>query len=107
MSPLEGANLALRFVLELCTLAALAYAGSVIFFPLAIILPLAGALTWAAFVAPRARKRLDDPARLGVEVIYFASGVVALAAVGLVVPAVVLAVADITHIGAMLGLKQR
>jgi hypothetical protein len=104
---LEAANLGLRFILELCTLAALAYAGFELFIPLAVVFPLLAALAWGRFVAPRATRRLDDPARLGVEVVYFAAGVLALVLTGAIVLAGVLLVAVLLHFGLMLGLKQR
>jgi hypothetical protein len=107
MTALEGANLGLRFLLELCTLAALAYAGFLLFIPLAVIFPLAAAILWGQFIAPRARKRLEDPARLALELVYFAAGVIALVATGVIIPAIVLAVADVGHIALMLALKQR
>ncbi len=107
MSTAEGANLALRFILEMATLAALAYFGFVTFIPLGVILPVVGILVWGTFVAPRAKKRLEDPARLAVEVVFFASGVVALALSDLAPVAVVFAIAAAVHIGLMLQLKQR
>jgi hypothetical protein len=107
MSAVEAANLGLRFILELCVLAALAYAGFELFIPLAVVLPLAAALTWGQFVSPRAPRRLDDPARLAVEVVYFAAGVAALAVVGVVAAAGVLLVGVVVHFALMLGLKQR
>jgi hypothetical protein len=107
VTTLEGANLGLRFLLELCTLAALAYAGFLLFIPLAVVLPLAAALAWGQFVAPHAPRRLEDPARLALELVYFGLGVIALGATGLVVLAAVLAVADAAHIALMLALKQR
>jgi hypothetical protein len=107
MTALEGANLGLRFLLELCTLAALAYAGFVLFIPLAVVFPLSAALGWGQFVAPKAPRRLEDPARLGVELVYFGAGVVALVATGLTVAAIILAIAVALHIGLMLAFNQR
>ena len=107
MTPLEAGNLALRFLLEMCTFAALGYWGFTTFLPLAIIAPLAAVLTWGTFVAPRARIRLEDPARLAVEVVFFAVGVVALVLADVAVAAAILAVAVAIHIGLMLALKQR
>lgn len=107
MTALEGGNLALRFLLEMCTLVALAYWGFTAFLPLAVIAPLAAALTWGTFVAPKAKKRLGDPLRLVVEVVFFAAGVVALLLSGLVVLAVLFALAAAVHIGLMLAFAQR
>lgn len=103
----ESANLALRFALEIITLAALAYFGLVTFIPLALALPAIGVWTWGTYIAPRAKKRLEDPARLVVEVVFFASGVVALALAGPLWPALILALAVVLHISLMVGLKQR
>jgi Protein of unknown function (DUF2568) len=47
---------------------------------------------WGAFVAPRARRRLPDPARFAVEVVIFAAAAGALVALDQVVLAVVYAV---------------
>jgi hypothetical protein len=78
--------LAVRFlVAELGALAALVWWG-VDRGGFAVVLGLAAAavvvLLWALFVAPRASRRLDDPARLALEVVIFAAATVALVAVG-------------------------
>jgi hypothetical protein len=60
MMMLQYANLALRFLLELCALAALGYAGfhtgqnMIVKLALAIGAPLIAAAVWGAFIAPRA-----------------------------------------------------
>lgn len=107
MTGFEGANLALRFLLELVTLAALAYAGFLLFIPLVVVFPLAAALGWGQFVAPRAPRRLEDPARLGVEFVYFGSGIAALALAGFLAGAAVLLVAVAVHFALMLSFRQR
>ncbi len=103
MSNLEDINVELRLVLQLCTLAALAYLGvwigndivtSVV---LAIVLPLAAGLIWARFVALNGAWRLPDPARLAVETVYFAAGIAALLVAGFVIPAVFLLIAEAAH----------
>lgn len=78
-----------RFAAELGLLAAFAYVGwwlgattlalSVV---LAVALPLAAALVWGRWVAPRASTRLHDPARFAVEVTLFALALVGLSEVG-------------------------
>jgi hypothetical protein len=77
-----------RFAAELGMLAALGYGGwhlvdrvalSVV---LAVVLPLAAALVWGRWIAPRAARRLTDPAKLLVEVILFASAAVVLVVAG-------------------------
>ena len=45
---------------------------------LAIALPLAAALAWGRWVAPRAARRLEDPRRMGVEVALFTVAVLVL-----------------------------
>jgi Protein of unknown function (DUF2568) len=83
--------LAGRFLLELGMLAALAYAGSqadgplVVRILLAVGLPVAAGALWGAFVAPKARIRVSEPARLAIELALFASAALALVLVGLVV----------------------
>jgi hypothetical protein len=87
MNVVKVANLALRFVLELCALAALAYWGAQTDGPsytrigLAITAPLLAATLWGLFVSPKAP--VDIPAvRWVVELAVFGSAVVALAAAG-------------------------
>ena len=77
MSLAEIANAGLRFVLELCALAALGYWGfkaseaALVEWLLGLGAPLVFALVWGAFVAPKAPYRLEDPARLLLEVLAF------------------------------------
>ncbi len=69
--------LALRFVAELAMLAALAYGGwhlvddSPLAVLPAVLLPVAAALVWGRWVAPRSGHRLPDPGRAGVELVLF------------------------------------
>ena len=85
---MRAANLGVRFVLELCLLAAWAVVGwhlggaVVLRVLLAVLLPAAAATAWGLWVAPRATRRLDDPARLGVEVVLFAGAAAGLALAG-------------------------
>ncbi len=79
-----AALLALRFVAELAMLGCLAYGGwaigddVLVSTALAIALPLAAALAWGRWVAPRAARRLEDPRRMGVEVALFTVAVLVL-----------------------------
>jgi hypothetical protein len=88
-----------RFGSELAMLALLAVVGAragggvVASVLLGIAAPLAAAAVWAVAVAPKARRRLADPARLAVELALFAATAVGLAAVGLGLVAVLFAVA--------------
>ncbi len=85
---MRAANLAARFLLELCLLAAWAVVGwhlggsAVVRFLLALLLPAVAATAWGLWVAPRATRRLDDPARFAVEAVLFAGAAVGLAVVG-------------------------
>ncbi|AGZ45340.1 YrdB family protein [Actinoplanes friuliensis] len=95
---MRAINLLLRFVLELCALAALAYAGwqlpGAVWLRLlaAIALPLVAALVWAQWVAPKARRPVADPLRLVPEWVVFGGATVALAVTGHVILAGLLAV---------------
>jgi hypothetical protein len=83
-----AANAALRFLLELCMLAAFAYWGSRATtttpanVAIAIAAPLAAAATWGAFLAPRSKTRLPEPRRIPLEVALFGLAAAALAAAG-------------------------
>lgn len=80
--------LAVRFLLELCLLAALAYAGSRADAPLAVrlllalALPAAAGAAWGAVVAPKAPIRVSEAARLALELALFAAGALALVLAG-------------------------
>jgi hypothetical protein len=78
-----------RFTAELGMLTALFYVGwrlaadrTALALVLAAGLPVAAALTWNRWVAPRAQRRLEDPARLVVELVLFGVAVAGLALVG-------------------------
>jgi hypothetical protein len=96
--PLVGGLLAVRFASELTLLAAAAWAagGRLHSTALAALAGVAAALVvaavWGLWVAPASRRRLPDPARLGVEVVLFAGAAAGLLGVHRVAPAVLLAV---------------
>jgi hypothetical protein len=97
-------NLALRFALELAALAAFATWGlhavrGPARFALAAAAVLAAATVWGMWVAPRARRRLADPARLLVELAFFAAAGVALALTGRVALGTALTVAAAANAG--------
>lgn len=85
---LKQANLAARFAVELCALAALAYRGFsfdanvAVRIVLGIGAPLAAAFAWGAYVAPRAQVSAPAPVRLAVELAVLGLGVAALAVAG-------------------------
>lgn len=79
---MKAANLVLRIACELAALVAVGWWGWTVNFVLVVVLPLAVAVVWGAWIAPRARRRLADPARIGVEVVIFAAATACFAAVG-------------------------
>lgn len=79
---MKEANLAVRFLLELCLLAALAYAGLQVNIVLAVIAPLVAAVVWGLFVSPKARVQLSRPLWVGVQVVLFGAAVAGLVASG-------------------------
>lgn len=79
--------LALRFALELAALAGFAVYGlhavrGPARFALAAALVLVAAAVWGRWMAPASRRRLADPVRLVVEVVFFAAAGVALGVAG-------------------------
>jgi hypothetical protein len=86
--PAGGAVLALRFAVELATIAVLAWAGASaggglpVRIPLAIGLPVVLMVFWGQLMAPRARRRLAEPGRLVVELIIFLASAAGLAVSG-------------------------
>ena len=109
---MRPANAGLRFLLELSALAAVAYWGwsehsGVWRVVLVVAGPLAIALVWGRWVAPKAKARVGDPWKLVIEVLVFGSAVAALAAADQVVLAVVLAAAALLHLGLTFALGQR
>ncbi|GAA0800366.1 YrdB family protein [Spirilliplanes yamanashiensis] len=95
---MAAVNLGVRFVLELCALAALAWGGwsvdadTWVKIVMAVLLPLLGALVWGRWVAPRASRPLPDPLRLAPEWVVFGGAVLALLFTGHPVLAATLAV---------------
>jgi hypothetical protein len=85
---LKVANLAVRFLAELTALAALAIWGlhiggsRPVRLALGIGLPLAGAVVWGLFAAPKAAIALPGPAIVAVQALVLGLGVVALLASG-------------------------
>jgi len=83
--------LTVRFLLELCLLGALAWAGAAADAPLvvrvvlALTLPGAAAVLWALFVAPKRRYEVSEPVRLAVELALFAAAALGLVLIGQVV----------------------
>lgn len=86
MELLRGANLLVRFLLELCMYAAVGYWGFktqstwVMKIILGIGLPLLIAVLWSIFLAPKATHPLQGISRLPLELILLGSGALALLA---------------------------
>ena len=91
---------AVRFLAELGLIAALGYVGwrilddrPALALLLALVLAAAAATVWGAWVAPKSEHRLDDPARLAVEVALFAVACTGLLVAGSGIAAIVLGLA--------------
>jgi hypothetical protein len=109
---LRAANDVLRFLLELCALAALAYWGfsissGAVQWVLGIGAPLAMAVVWGSFMSPKAPRRLHDPGRLVAEIVIFGLAAAALADADQLTAAIVLAAAVAIHLILTFPLHQR
>jgi hypothetical protein len=113
MIVIKSANLVLRFLLELCALAALGYWGFrtpdslIVKILLGIGLPLAAAVLWGTFVSPKAKVKIPDYGRLVLEIVVFGSGVLALFAAGRPSLAWIIAVLVAIHLPLTFLFKQR
>jgi Protein of unknown function (DUF2568) len=90
----KAANLTLRFACELAALVAVAWWGWTVSPVLGVAFPLLVAVVWGAWIAPKARRRLPDPGRLGLEALVFAAATASFAGVGEPVVAAVFAAAS-------------
>ncbi len=85
---IKGANLALRFLLELCALGALGYwgfktgGGAVAKITLGIGAPLVAAVVWGAFLSPRAAVALPGALVLLLQALVFGLAAACLVATG-------------------------
>ena len=109
---MRPANLGLRFLLELCALAAVAYwgwseHGGVWRWVLVVAAPLAIALLWGRWVAPKAKARVGDPWKLLLELLVFGAAVAALAAAGQPVLGIVLGAATLLNLALTFASDQR
>ena len=88
MRIIQVANLALRFLLGLCALAALGYwgyhtgTGTLMKVALCVGAVLLGVVVWGIFGAPASSRRLSDPWRLGLEILLFGGSALALGLAG-------------------------
>jgi len=106
-----GANLALKFGLELASLAAFGFWGSSFVHGsgaavLAVATPTAAATVWGVFAAPRASRRLAMPARAVLELGVLGLACAALADSGHGTLAAVMGAAVIVNAGVMTALGQ-
>ncbi|KPI21967.1 MULTISPECIES: YrdB family protein [unclassified Streptomyces] len=80
--PLFLVNEGLAFVLELLALGVLAWWGSTVGLWLAVAAPLAAAVLWGAFAAPKARFAVPIAVQLTVKAVVFGAAALALLALG-------------------------
>ena len=118
-SPFAGAvaigaiNLVLRLLLELAMIAALFTWGVRVADPmwlktlLGVAAPALAVFLWGALIAPRAPRRLADPARLVLEIVLFGLAAVGLATVGLPGWAIALGAVAALNIAILQWLKLR
>jgi hypothetical protein len=107
----SGANLAVKFGLELTSLAAFGLWGASAAQGLgAVVLagaaPAGAATVWGMFAAPRARRRLPMPGRAVLELGVFGLACAALAASGHRTPAAVMGAVVVVNAGLMTALGQ-
>ena len=108
MKTFESLVLLVRFLLELCLLAALGYWGfETGGWALGLCAPLAAAVVWGMFIAPKARYPVPTAVWVGLQVVLFGAAALGLAAVGSTGLAVLFVIAVVLHGAAMaaLGLK--
>ena len=106
-------NLALRFILEMVVLVALFVWGISVSDELILQVlfgvgfPLVAVIVWGLFVAPKASRRLPDPARLVVEIGVFGMGVLAFILSGYLLLGLLLAAASALSLFLMFYWGQR
>ncbi|MEX1295337.1 MAG: YrdB family protein [Candidatus Limnocylindrales bacterium] len=110
---MRNLNAAFRFVLELLVLLALLLFGLgasddlIVALPVAVVLVGIVVTIWGLFVAPKATHRLDDPARLAVELAVWFVGALAFGFAVSWVVAILFGLAVITSLVLMFLLGQR
>jgi hypothetical protein len=107
-----NANYALRFVLEIAALVALAYwgfseFGGVVQWLIGLGAPLLVAVVWGTFMSPKASRPTVDPVRLLIEVAVFGAGVAALLAGDAPALGTVFAALAVVHLALTFVLRQR
>ena len=110
---MRSLNLVFRFVLEMLVLVVLFLLGvsiseSLLFrVVLGLGLPAIVILVWGLFVAPKASRRLPDPARLVLEVVVWSLGALGLVLVAGLLPALLFGAAVAINLGLMFYWGQR
>jgi hypothetical protein len=108
MNAFEPLVLLVRFLLELCLLAALGYWGfETGGWALGLCAPLAAAVVWGMFIAPKARYPVPTAVWVGLQVVLFGAAALGLAAVASTGLAVLFAIAVVLHGAAMAALGLR
>jgi hypothetical protein len=105
-------NDGLRFLLELCALASVAYwgwseHGGVWRWVLVVAAPFVVVLVWGRFMAPKSPRRVTDPWRLLLEVVIFGGAAAALADADQTVLAIAFAATAAIHLLSTFVLGQR
>jgi hypothetical protein len=106
----KSVNLAIRFALELCAIAALAYWGTqtgsgAARWLLALVAPALFVLVWGTLLAPRASRRLSMRARIPLELVLFGLAALALAAAGPMWLGIAFALVAFVNIALVYGLE--
>ena len=113
MNAFESLTLLVRFLLELCMLAALGYWGfetddsAVAQWALGLGVPVAAAVVWGMFIAPKARYPVPIAVWIGLQVVLFGAAAAGLAAVASTGLAVLFVIAVVLHGAAMAALGLR
>jgi Protein of unknown function (DUF2568) len=109
---MRPANDGLRFLLELCALASVAYwgwseHGGVWRWVLVVAAPLVVVLVWGRVMAPKSARRVSDPWRLVLEILIFGGAAAALADADQPVLAIAFAATAAIHLLLTFLLDQR
>lgn len=112
MATIQALNLALRFLLELCMLAALGYWGwhtggtPTARIALGLGAPLLAAAIWGRWLAPKAGRRLSGRPLLALELLLFGLAVAALFVAGAPGPAIAFGLVYAANKGLSLAWRQ-
>lgn len=105
---MRAANLAMRFFLELAMLVGLALDGWAIGGVIVgIAAPIIAIVLWAVLLAPKAARRLSDPAKLALEIVLFVAATIGFFAAGVPMVAMVFAALVALNLILMFAWDQR